>query len=136
MPERFVGLWPGETCGPRHSEASLENTYWKLTRLGGRPVETGAGGREISLTLAAKDRRAYGFGGCNRFSGAYELDGKRLVFRQVAATRMACAEGMDREAAFLQALESTASWKIAGEHLELYDAGGAVLLRFESRYMK
>ena len=26
VPERFINVWPGETCGPRHSEATLENT--------------------------------------------------------------------------------------------------------------
>jgi hypothetical protein len=32
--ERFVGVWPGETCGARFATERLENTYWKLTRLG------------------------------------------------------------------------------------------------------
>ncbi len=44
-------------------------------------------------------------------------------------------EGMEQEDAFLKALEATASWEIRGEHLGLYNAQGAMLLRFESRYM-
>jgi copper homeostasis protein (lipoprotein) len=135
VPERFINVWPGESCGPPHSEATLENTYWKLTRLGDKPAEIGAGGREVSMTLAGEGRRVHGYSGCNRFTGGYELDGKRLAFRQMAGTRMACMEGMELEAAFLKAIGSTASWEIRGEHLELYDAGGAMLLRFESRYM-
>jgi copper homeostasis protein (lipoprotein) len=132
IPERFINLRPGETCGPRHSEATLENTYWKLTRLGSKPAEIGAGGREVFLTLVAEGRRVQGFSGCNRFIGSYHLDGKRLGFTQMAGTRMACVEGMEQEEAFFKALESTASWEIMGEHLELYDAGGGRLLRFAS----
>jgi len=136
VPERFINVWPGETCGPRHSEATLGNTYWKLTRLGGKPAEIGAGGREVFMTLVVDGRRVHGFGGCNRFTGGYELEGKRLVFLQMAGTMMACKEGMEQEAAFLKALESTVSWEIRGEHLEFLDARGVMLLRFESRYMR
>ncbi len=135
VPERFLNVWPGETCGPRHSQATLENTYWKLTRLGSQPVELGAGGREVFLTLVAEGRRVRGFSGCNQFIGGYQLDGKRLAFQQMARTQMACVEGMEREDAFLEALEATASWEIRGEHLEFYNAEGVMLLRFESRYM-
>jgi len=133
VPERFINVWPGETCGPRQSEAPLENTYWKLTRLGGKPAEIGAGGREVSMTLVREGRRVQGFGGCNQFAGGYELDGKRLAFKQMASTMMACKEGMEQEAAFHKALESTASWEIRGELLELHDAAGVMLLRFEPR---
>lgn len=133
VPERFIDVWPGETCGPRHSEATLENTDWELTRLGGKPAQLGAGGREVSMTVVGEGRRVQGFGGCNRFAGGYELDGKRLKFKQMAGTMMACKEGMEQEAAFLKALESTASWEIRGKHLELFDADGVLLLRFESR---
>jgi heat shock protein HslJ len=54
----------------------------------------------------------------------------------MAGTMMACKEGMEQEAAFLKALESTVSWEIRGEHLEFLDARGVMLLRFESRYMR
>ena len=136
VPERFIDVLPGETCGPRHSEATLENTDWELTRLGSKPAEKGAGGHEVSMTLVGEGRRVQGFGGCNRFAGGYELDGKRLKFKQMASTMMACKEGMEQEAAFHKALESTASWEIRGEHLELFDAGGVMLLRFEPRHMR
>jgi hypothetical protein len=43
---------------------------------------------------------------------------------------------MEQEAAFHKALESTASWEIRGEHLEFFDAGGVLLLLFETRYTR
>jgi copper homeostasis protein (lipoprotein) len=136
VPERFINVWPGETCDPRRSEATLENTDWELTRLGSKSAEKGAGGRDVSMTLVGEGRRVQGFGGCNRFAGGYELDGKRLKIKQMASTMMACMESMEQEAAFLNALQSTASWEIRGEHLELFDTGGVMLLRFESRHTR
>ena len=95
---------PFDPIEPRRPlpEATLENTYWKLTRLGGKLAEIGAGGRDVSMTLVGEGRRVQGFGGCNQFAGGYELDGKRLKFKLMASTMMACMEGMEQEAAFLQ----------------------------------
>jgi copper homeostasis protein (lipoprotein) len=44
--ERFTGIWPGETCGARFATEPLENTYWKLTRLGDTPVTVASQQRE------------------------------------------------------------------------------------------
>jgi hypothetical protein len=37
------------------------------------------------------------------------------------------------ESAFEKALNDAARWKISGAHLELFDANGAVVARFEER---
>jgi hypothetical protein len=37
----------------------------------------------------------------------------------------ACPEGGDIEKAFLEELRQVKAWKIAGQHLELFDAAGA-----------
>ena len=49
---------------------------------------------------------------------------------------MACVQGMDTEAAFFKALDKVRTWKILGQHLELYDAGGNMLARFEARPLR
>mgnify|MGYP007098394854 CR=1 FL=1 len=36
--ERYGGLWPGETCDDPGATETLEDTYWKLTRLPDEPV--------------------------------------------------------------------------------------------------
>ena len=36
--QRFVGIWPGETCGNPRGDSPLRSTYWKLVRLNGAPV--------------------------------------------------------------------------------------------------
>ncbi len=133
--ERFEGVWPGETCGPRFSTAMLDNTFWALVRLGDSPVSIPSSGREPHIRLVHGDCRVKGHGGCNQITGSYLLDEENLEFKGLISTRRACPDGMDQERLFLAALDSVRTFRIRGEHLELFDAGGNRLLRFESRYM-
>jgi copper homeostasis protein (lipoprotein) len=135
VPLRFIGVWPGETCGARFDTAPLENSYWKLTRLGDGPVRVGARQREPHLILRPDTARLAGFGGCNRLLGGYRVDGERIELSPVASTMMACPEGMDTEQALVDTLERATSWGIVGEHLELFDADGGRLAGFERRLM-
>ena len=121
------------TTSVAQATANLENTYWKLTHLGDVPVIAGEKQREPHLVLRSQDRRVGGSSGCNRLMGGYALEGEKLAFSRLAGTRMACAEGMDTEQQFLAVLEQTKTWKIAGGHLELFDAGSRLLARFEAR---
>jgi heat shock protein HslJ len=77
-----------------------------------------------------------GSGGCNRLTGTYTLEGDGLAFSQMAGTRMVCLGGMEQEQAFYDALGRAATWRVEGEQLELSDASGNVIARFEARYMK
>ena len=43
---------------------------------------------------------------------------------------------MDTEKAFKDALRQVNQWKIAGQHLELFDAAGILVARFEARHMQ
>lgn len=124
----------GETALQKASiRPTLENTYWKLTHLGEQPVQVAAEQREPHIILQSESRRIAGSGGCNRFIGGYELDGERLTFGHLATTRMACPQGMETEDAFLVALEKVRTWKILVQQLELYDAAGNLLARFETK---
>lgn len=116
--------------GDQRSAPSLEDTYWKLTSLGDAPLTASGPPREPHLILHPDDHRASGSGGCNRFTGSYELDGRALTFGPIASTMMACAEGMDTEAAFFAALRRVRAWRIA-TGLELLDADGVVVARFD-----
>ena len=134
---RFFNVWPGETCGAQFSTATLTNTYWKLVRLGERPASIPTNQREPYLMLRqGETRQVGGFTGCNRLTGRYEVDGRRLRFPALATTKMACAEGMDQEREYLEALGAAWRWSIRGEHLDLYDSEGALIARFEARYME
>lgn len=112
-----------------------ENTYWKLMQLGGRSVAVAEGQREPHFILRpdSGSQRVVGSGGCNRLMGSYELAGETLTFAHLATTRKACAQNMETEAAFVAALGEVRTWRILGEHLELSDDDGTVLMRLEQR---
>lgn len=116
--------------------ASLENTYWRLVRLGERPVTQPERQREAHLILHPADGRVSGSGGCNRLAGGYELDGERLTFGRMAGTLMACGEGMDTERAFLDALARARKARVLGQQLQLFDADDQPLARFEAVYLR
>jgi uncharacterized lipoprotein YbaY/heat shock protein HslJ len=134
--ERFIGIFPGETCGARGATSPLQETYWKLTRLGEKPVILAERQREPSLVFRSKESRVTGFGSCNNLTGSYKLNGDQITFSGTATTRRACLPSMEMEGAFFKALEHVRTWKISGEHLELYDATGKMLARFEARALK
>ena len=117
------------------STAELGNTYWKLTELEGNPVVMAENQREMKLTLRGENK-VTGFGGCNSFFGSYENDEETLSFSQLAATRMFCAETMDKESQFMTSLSAVKTYKITGQTLQLFDADGKLLARFEAVYLK
>jgi copper homeostasis protein (lipoprotein) len=136
VPERFFAVWPGESCGARMTVAELENTYWKLTRLGDQPVLPGELQREPYLVLRSGDHRVTGFSGCNQMNGSYSVNGSAIEFSEMAGTMMACADGAETERSFLAALGRARSWRVIGEHLDLFDGAGDLAARFEAKNLK
>jgi uncharacterized lipoprotein YbaY/heat shock protein HslJ len=134
--DRYISFWPGETCGGAGATSPLRETYWKLTRLQGKPVIPTQNQREASLVFRTEGNRLTGFGGCNDLAGTYTLKGNEISFGGVVGTLKACIDGMDTETAFLSSLSRVRSWRIVGEHLELYDASGNMIARFEARALK
>ena len=120
---------------PTKSTAQLLGTYWKLTELEGEVIESPAGAREIHLVMQSENQRVTGFSGCNRMMGRYVLDGDAVRFAQMGGTMMACVSGMDTERKFLAMFTRVMRWEISGEALQLLDADGKALAKFESRYM-
>ena len=73
-----------------------------------------------------------GFGGCNRYFGDAEIDGDKIRFGALGATRMACpAAVMDQESRFLAALELVRRWRVEPTGLlHLLDEDGVTVVRF------
>jgi copper homeostasis protein (lipoprotein) len=133
--DRFIGVWPGESCGARGSVSELENNYWKLTRLGDRPVTIFDGRREPHLVLHSEEGRFAGTGGCNQISGGYEIDSDSITFGLMASTMMACPEGEDVDHALMAALENATNFRLMAHHLDLLNDEGSTVARFEARDM-
>jgi len=101
-------------------------------RLSGTPVQAAGKQREPHLIFASDQPRISGSGGCNRVTGSFDLDGDKLRLGRMAGTRMACPTGMEQEQRFLQSIEKVERYRISGSHLEMLDAAGAVIARFEA----
>jgi heat shock protein HslJ len=110
----------------------LRDTHWTLISLNGTDVAADSKGKKPFLVLDSKSRRVTGNGGCNRLTGKYEEKSNRLTFGEMASSLLTCPTGMDTEQAFTQALEKVTNWKITGQELDLFDASGKSLARFEA----
>lgn len=110
----------------------LAGTRWALNWLDGETVTVREGGREAYIWLNPADGSVVGDASCNRLSSTYKADGGRVTFGELITTRMFCPD-MPTETALMKALEATATWRITGSQLELQDAQGKSLARFEAR---
>jgi uncharacterized lipoprotein YbaY/heat shock protein HslJ len=133
--DRFIALGAG-TCETPPATSSLQDTYWKLQQLRGQPVTVSEQAREPHLVLSSASARVTGSTGCNRLAGNYALDGDALSFSRSAGTMRACLEGMAQERDFLDALAATRKWRIDAGRLELVDAQGELLARFQAVWLR
>jgi heat shock protein HslJ len=129
--KRAPHFLPIEQPGHSGGQASLENTHWKLTRLGRTQVNDSTQ-QEAYLVLNPQNLQVSGSGGCNRITGSYKLKGQELTFSRMVATMMACMQGMDTEKRFLKALGDVTSWKIIRQTLEVFDDNKTPLAEFEA----
>jgi putative lipoprotein len=122
--------------GVSQPQSTLENTYWKLVRLGEQAITAANSSNEPHLLLHPDTQRVSGSGGCNRLAGGYQLDGEALSFGRMAGTLMACMEGMETERSFHEMLPRVRRARVQGQQLELLDAQERPLARFEARTPK
>ncbi|MDN4165858.1 copper resistance protein NlpE N-terminal domain-containing protein [Cytophagales bacterium LB-30] len=117
-------------------DAQLEEKYWKLIELNGKPISVSEKqAREAYLILKKESGRMIGRTGCNALNGTYQLQsGNRLKFSRTAMTQMAC-EHVPYETAFLQALERTDNYAVKGDTLSLHKARMAPLAKFVVVYL-
>jgi heat shock protein HslJ len=112
---------------------SPENIEWKLTGYAraGTVVTVPFG---VTATLMLTAGVASGSGGCNTFSGTYQLNGSSLTFgEEISRTLVLCTNATVQsvEDAYMAALPNVASWSGTSTSLTLDDALGQTLLTFE-----
>jgi heat shock protein HslJ len=110
--------------------AGLPGTSWEVISYnnGREAVVSLLTGTDISLNFGT-DGQVSGNAGCNTYSGGYQAGGKELKVGILAGTRMFCdkpAGVMDQEKQYLTALQSGATFEIAGNTLTIRDASGAM----------
>ena len=131
--ERVRGLRPKESCPARFSGVPLTDTQWRLTHLGDRTVPVASDPRrQASLTFLGETNAYAGSSGCNRVVGTYAIAGATMTLTS-GGTMVACKEEAKNEEAFLAALKATRTYRVTGQVLELTDANGVRLARFEAK---
>lgn len=122
-----------DTDGVATEPATLDQTAWNLTELGGaEPVA----GPPANILFGATDEtgagESFGSTGCNSFSGSYETDGNTINIGPLITTLAGCNNPtmQPQEGKYLITLETAETFAISGDMLEL-SSGGEVTARFE-----
>ncbi|HYC38405.1 MAG TPA: META domain-containing protein [Usitatibacter sp.] len=115
-------MTPGSAPSPSAS-ASLAGTRWIAT--------TDVDERSKPRVEFLAQGRLSGFTGCNMLSGAWRVEGGRVILGNLITTKRACAgpEG-EVEKRFLAAVTANTEARRSGDRLELAAPGGG---RFELR---
>ena len=99
-------------------------THWRLT-------SPSNGSRTAPSLQLSSEGRVAGSDGCNRLVSSYTLDGDRIRFLPLAASRMSCSAMNGRDVDFQRAVMETAQWRISGSGLQLLAEDGRLLLLLE-----
>jgi len=112
-------------------QSGITEKYWKLIELNGSEIlSPSAAGKEAYILLKASDKKVMGNGGCNAFSGGYEIsEGNQIRFSKMAATKMACL-GVETEGQLFAVFDSADTFSVKGDTLTLNSARKEPLARF------
>lgn len=118
----------------------ITEKYWKLIEINGKPIERPESntGKEPYMILKMEDSKVIGSGGCNSFTGSYQMDKPHQIkFSKMAATMMACMD-MEVEQQMFKMFEMVDNYTISadGKYLSLNRARMAPLARFEVVYLR
>jgi heat shock protein HslJ len=103
---------------------SMTGIEWRPTRLGADEI---AADSDMFVSFEV-DGSIKGHGGCNNFFGSLQTTDGGLSVGELGATRMACpSQIMDREMAFMKALQDTTQFEIGENSLQLLGAGDVLL---------
>ena len=101
----------GVGCNSSKNMAKLGGVKWVLQTLNGEEINLTDQNSEIFIQFDEAEHRVNGRGGCNRFFGNYEMEGKKLKFSPMGATRMACPD-LQLENTFFRMLDEVDSFSI------------------------
>lgn len=105
-------------CNSSKKIAKLDGVKWELKTLNDKEIKLTDSNSEIYIQFNEAEKKVNGRGGCNRFFGNYEMDGDKLKFSPLGATRMACPD-LQLETEFFKALETVDTYSIKDGVLSL-----------------
>jgi heat shock protein HslJ len=104
--------------------SGITGQEWRPAVIGASAVPADSG----MVVIFQVDGSINGNGGCNKFFGSLETTKGELTVGELGSTRMACpGDIMDREAAFMNALQETRRFEIGEGSLQLVGADNQLL---------
>jgi heat shock protein HslJ len=110
------------------AEAILVDSEWELTLLTGKALI-----EDTQITLSFEQRSLEGSAGCNTYRSNYTATADSLRLSDLYWTEIGCMEPegvLDQEMAYLEALNTVASYRVDAGRLALYDGAGKQILVF------
>ena len=121
-----------ERVGTETSAVDFENITWVLDSYG-QPGNLQAVLRdtEITVEFESEGGQVVGSAGCNRYFGAYELDGNKLsIVGPIGSTKMACPEQiMEQEQEYMKSLQAAVSVLIEDGELQITSGEQVLVFR-------
>lgn len=139
----MMHLGTGARPRPERSEYTLMKTnsgnptehYWSLVELNGNPVSPNMPDGKPHILFHGSTGKADGSGGCNRFSGNFELRSpSQILISALASTRKACPPG-GVENEFFKTIEGISNYEVGDDKMTLR-RDGKVIARFEAIWMQ
>lgn len=112
-------------------KAAALNGTWRLDYIGGvaSTLDELFPNEKPSITFDAGQLRVSGHGGCNRYSGSFDVDDHTISFGEMASTRMFC-QGVQEEV-YLQALRKINTFSVGDNGATLHlITGDIAMMRF------
>ncbi|MGC8120669.1 META domain-containing protein [Marinobacter sp. VGCF2001] len=105
---------------------SLAGSQWQVLEIDGEPVIA-----DSEVTLAFTEQgRVFGSSSCNRFNGGWHMQGEKLSFTHMAATKMACLDAlMQQENRFLSLLGDVDRYQVENDGRLVLTTGQGTTLR-------
>jgi heat shock protein HslJ len=114
-------------------ETPLVDTVWTLETMGDPNNPTTVERGTIITAIFGQEGELSGLSGCNNYVASYTLQDNKIKIEQAISTMMACTQGMEQEAAYLEALQGAETYQIEGIRLKITYGGGAGVLVYTSR---
>ena len=123
------------SCGNSKDASAMQNEKNTMNTITGEyQIET-IGTEDVSeynLTIIFNDstKTVSGFSGCNRYTGTYTQTENTLSFGPIAATKMACMEGVNKiETKMFEALSDTNTISINNQKITLQNGNDNLIIK-------
>lgn len=109
------------------SHDGVQNLRWKILEIEGQKAQFIQ--QDPYIEMNANQQRVNGNTGCNALFGKYQLNTQTMKMDlDVKAGHQSCHGALAQEAELMTALNDIQSYKLVGNRIQFYNAGGQLIL--------